>query len=95
MTDNTERIKLPASLAELARIAKQYSLDTARWHQTSRSWEFALYTRGDGGGRFNFSGISEDQAYALAMIFQAFPVLLEMATPAQPPENGERKRHER
>lgn len=78
MTDTT-RNTLPASLTELARIAKQYSLDTARWHQGSHSLDFHLYTRGDGGDRFNFSGINEDEAYALAMIFQALPVLLEMA----------------
>lgn len=78
---NDEKIPagLPASLTELARIAKQYSLDSARWHQGSTSWDFHLYTRGDGGGRFNFSSISEDEAYALAMIFQALPVLVEMA----------------
>jgi hypothetical protein len=78
MTDAT-RNTLPASLTELARIAKQYSLDTARWHQTTQSREYTLYTRGDGGERFNFSGINEDQAYALGMIFQALPVLVEMA----------------
>lgn len=80
MTDErSTRDKLPASLTELARIAKQYSLDTARWHQSSTSSYFHLYTRGDGGGRFDFSHVNEDQAYALAMIFQALPVLVEMA----------------
>lgn len=83
MTDE-HRNTLPASLTELARIAKQYSLDTARWHQTRISAYFVAYTRGDGGGSFNFSDLSEDEAYAIGIVLQAFPVLLEMVAEKQP-----------